>query len=167
MRFGSILLAGLTMVTTSVVADKLVAVEGCDVDLFIACGLYYAQWYTDFGVYDIDAHDGCRGTSVPGMTEICVDWGRGRGHFKFSHQDFKRCFVRGGTTHFTGDGCWGVECWRSEWNEAPCTWREIPGGDTDATVSVSELPGNGTEATAAVPTATTSAPITTGTPGAK
>lgn len=134
MRFQiPIIVAGLAALTTSVVGDQLITVEGCDVDLFRVCGLYYSTFVTDFGRYNVDAHNGCRGTSVPGMTEFCVDWPRSRGHFKFSHQSFKRCLVRESTVRFTGDGYWGIECWRATWNERPCTWREIPSNGTTPT----------------------------------
>lgn len=39
-----------------------------------------------------------------------------RRHFRFDNQG-KRCFLRGDTQWFAGDGCWGIECWRSTWNE--------------------------------------------------
>ncbi|KAH7311287.1 hypothetical protein B0I35DRAFT_411512 [Stachybotrys elegans] len=50
-------------------------------------------FYTDFGRYEVNANEGCRRTSVPGMTDFCMDWGKKRGHFKFSHQSSKRCLV--------------------------------------------------------------------------
>ncbi|PGH15255.1 hypothetical protein AJ80_05608 [Polytolypa hystricis UAMH7299] len=121
MHFKSILLTGLTVLTSSVVADKLVTVEGCDADLFVVCGLYYSDWHTGFGVYRVNAHDGCRDTDIPAMTSLCVDWDNSRGHFYFENQP-RRCFTKTSTVRFTGDDCWGIECWRSEWYESPCTW---------------------------------------------
>jgi len=157
MRIRSILLAAATAITTSLALDRLETVETCDADIFVFCGLYRSWFHTDFGVYEVDAHDGCRGTGVPGMTEFCVDWPRGRGHFKYSHQDFKRCFVRQSEEYFT-DGICPNECWRKWWGEVPCSWREA-GDDSDATVSVSELPGNVTEATASIPAAAATAKV--------
>ena len=116
MRFTSIIFAGLATLSTTVIGDKLVAVEGCDADIFVACGLYYAHWHSAFGVHSIDARDGCRDLDVPGMNEFCIDWPRGRGHFRFDNQG-KRCFLRGDTQWFAGDGCWGIECWRSPVDE--------------------------------------------------
>jgi hypothetical protein len=154
MRFTPIFLVGLMGLANSVIADKLVTVEGCDADIFVSCGLYYSDWHTDFGVYRIDGHSGCRKPNVPGMTNLCVDWNAHRGHFQFSHQNFKRCFTQRSRIRFTDDACWGLECWRAEWLETACTWREIPGEEVGATVSVSGLPSNITEATASAPAAT-------------
>ena len=142
------LVAGAALLSKSVAGDYLETIETCDADLFRICGLYRSYWHTDFGVYEVNAADGCRGTSVPGMTILCVDWNNRRGHFQFSHQGFKRCFVRnpGAGDYFDGNhGCDLAECWRSWWNEVPCSWREA-GGEIGATASVSELPGNETEA---------------------
>ena len=62
----------------------------------------------------------------------------GRGHFKFSHQSFKRCLVYDG---FDGEDVGGS--WRevAYYREAGCTWRLAEGeADSAANVTVSELP---------------------------
>ncbi|KAK2760862.1 hypothetical protein FQN54_002102 [Arachnomyces sp. PD_36] len=121
MHLKSILLSGLAVLTSSVIADHLVTVEGCDADLFRMCGYHYAHWHIGYSVYEIDAEEGCRDPSVPGMTWICVDYGNERGEFKYEGGP-KRCFTRTSTTRITDDSCWAIECWRKVWEEAPCTW---------------------------------------------
>ncbi|TEB21376.1 hypothetical protein FA13DRAFT_1741954 [Coprinellus micaceus] len=138
----------VTLATSAVVAaDRLVVVEGCDAGIggSIVCPIYYATWHTDFGFYDIDSHNGCHTSSisVPGMTEFCIDWSLHRGHFTFSHQGYTRCFTRRDTQWFSGEGCWGVECWRSEWVEVLLCPLSLRGAGmdhgTETSVSVSEI----------------------------
>lgn len=95
-----------------------------------------AIFFTDYGAYRVNANNGCRGTSVPGMTDFCVDWARTRGHFKYSHQDFKRCMI---VTSRTGYPCLASECQRYEFGEVGCSWRLAEGNSSD-TVPVSETP---------------------------
>lgn len=124
MRLTSCLLVGVAMLAGSAQADKLVTVEGCDAGLDRVCGFYYAHWHTNNAgnAVRIDARDGCRSNAVPGMVEFCIDWGNSRGHFRFSSDANRRCFVRGATQWFADGDCWGIECWRTEWPEVACIW---------------------------------------------
>jgi hypothetical protein len=126
MRFGSLLLAGLAGLAPSVVADWLETTWVCTADLFIICGPIntpYSHFHTDFGSYKVTPHSGCHSTGVPGMTEFCIDWDNSRAHFKFSHQNFKRCLRKNPAgERFTNDSCPGGECWRDTWPEVQCTW---------------------------------------------
>ncbi|RFN48192.1 hypothetical protein FIE12Z_7550 [Fusarium flagelliforme] len=79
----------------------------------------YAFFYTDYGTYKINANEGCRGTSVPGMVKFCVDWGKRRAHFKFSGQR-KRCLTQDSENAY---GCPAVSCHKTTWREIPCHWR--------------------------------------------
>jgi hypothetical protein len=128
MRLESILLAGLAGFAPLAMADWLETTWGCDVDLLSYCGPRsgpYAHFHTDFGSYFIDkmSYGGCRSTSVPGMTEFCMDWNNSRAHFRFSHQNYPRCLRKNAAgDRFTDDSCPSVECWHDYWNEVPCTW---------------------------------------------
>jgi hypothetical protein len=96
------------------------AMKGCMAD-WMAAGTSYdcigggceTVFHTDFGAYNVDASDGCQSTSVPGMVEFCIDWANARGHFRFSHQPFKRCLR---LVYDRGIPCGGGGiCYRSEW----------------------------------------------------
>ncbi|KAL2074271.1 hypothetical protein VTL71DRAFT_8049 [Oculimacula yallundae] len=130
MRFPAVsALLGLGLsLSTTVLADRMIIWQYC----YFSC-TYPAIFYTSAGSYDIDASDGCRGTSVPGMTEFCVDHRNSRGHFKFSHQNYKRCMIE--TSNETSD-CGIAFCINSYWDEVPCTWGtgrmgEIEGGEVE------------------------------------
>jgi hypothetical protein len=123
---GSLLLAGLAWLAPSVVADWLETTWVCDADLFVMCGPTtvgpYSHFHTDFGSYHVYTQSGCHSTSIPGMTDFCIDWGNSRAHFKFSGQN-KRCLRNPGNgERFTGNSCPALECWRDVWTEVPCTW---------------------------------------------
>lgn len=98
------------------------------------------RFRTDYGEYTIDAADGCRSTPVPGMVEFCIDWGRNRGHFRFSHQSFKRCLRKSSSAGYDygcpGAGGTPARCRYDRWDEVGCTWREEPVDVGNATVSV-------------------------------
>ena len=98
-------------------ADSLAVCYWCTRD-GQTCGGQEAQWYSAYGVYKFDASGGCRTDriTVPGMTEICLDWGLTRGHFFFSSQG-KRCIQQSIFLE--------VDPQLSEfavWHEVPCTW---------------------------------------------
>lgn len=125
MRSGSLLLAGLAWLAPSAVADWLETTWSCDADLLRVCGPLsqpYSHFHTDFGSYHVNTAGGCHSTSVPAMTDFCIDWDKSRAHFKFSGQN-KRCLTtpRNGE-RFTDDSCNAIECWRDVWTEVPCTW---------------------------------------------
>ncbi|KAK4104513.1 hypothetical protein N658DRAFT_504132 [Parathielavia hyrcaniae] len=126
MHFASLVLGVLA--PSTVMADWLETTWECDADFFVMCGASsrpYSHFHTDFGSYYYGrfSYGGCHSTGVPGMTEFCIDWDRGRAHFKFGHQNSKRCLVKNRAgTRFTDDSCDAIECWRDVWNEVPCTW---------------------------------------------
>jgi len=125
MRVGSLLVAALAPL---VVADWMETTWYCDADLFRVCGPTelgpYHHFHTTYGTYELASiYDGCHGTSVPGMTELCIDWNNNRAHFKFSHQTSKRCLRKNAAgTRFDDNSCPYAECWRDVWDEVTCTW---------------------------------------------
>jgi hypothetical protein len=132
MRFAALTL--LVASATTCLADGMRVVTVCTE--FGYCNSRRGTFQTDYGFYPVDANDGCRGTSVPGMVEFCVDWARQRGHFRFDHQSFKRCMRKASESNMsdplicpTNNSC--VESW---WEETPCNWREVP-VEPEATVS--------------------------------
>jgi hypothetical protein len=104
-------------------ADRLEVFTTCAA--FGQCESSGGTFYTDFGAYKVNANEGCRGTSVPAMTEFCMDWGNRRGHFRFSGQGNKRCLVQDSEST-AACGSSGTDCYRTTWKEVACYWREIP-----------------------------------------
>ena len=82
------------------------------------------KWCSAYGNYSVDASNGCRKPDiVSGMSDLCLDWTLGRGHFFFDGQPtWKRCLKRGAITH--SDYCLypKVSCESLKWDEVVCTW---------------------------------------------
>lgn len=133
---------------TAIIASLALTTAAYRMEVFTKCGGVTCDsrqgvFYTDFGSYQVNADKGCRKTSVPGMTEFCVDWDRRRAHFKFSHQATKRCLTQDSETPY---GCQG-SCWKTTWREIPCNWRVAsPGEEEDGKLATASE-------TAAVPAA--------------
>ncbi|KAK6211147.1 hypothetical protein QIS74_10411 [Colletotrichum tabaci] len=140
----------IAALATTSVADLLWAVVECDWNG--NCNRVHSTFYTSYGSYSVDASDGCRGTSVPGMTEFCLDWSRSRGHFKYSHQSFKRCLVMTSITTLNPPGSS-----TSSWEERACTWR-LPAPEEASN------PANGTAETTVSVVAENPVPVATGAP---
>ncbi|KAK3899491.1 hypothetical protein C8A05DRAFT_18079 [Staphylotrichum tortipilum] len=106
----------LVTLATLAAADYMVVETYCDV---FNCTSQNSVWYTAFGSYPINANEGCRDPSdVPGMNQLCMDWGRQRGHFFFDGQG-RRCLRK---TEDKENHCAGAVCHRSIWSEVACTW---------------------------------------------
>jgi hypothetical protein len=117
--------AFIAMLFGTCTADKMWVHTTCPI--FGSCDSSRALFYTDYGVYLVNANEGCRGTNVPGMIDFCMDWGNQRGHFQFSHQDFKRCLRHASSDDYScSDGMWVVRCSDTWWDEVPCTWKVAP-----------------------------------------
>ncbi|KAH6869714.1 hypothetical protein BKA70DRAFT_1131620 [Coprinopsis sp. MPI-PUGE-AT-0042] len=118
MRFTGCLTAILVtaLSTGSALADHMTTYTGCP--LIGACNSP-GKFITAFGTWDVDANEGCRDPDVPGMYQLCVDWGNNRGHFFFDNQA-KRCLRQVSSTAY---GCGGGTCWCGEWDEVGCSWR--------------------------------------------
>ncbi|RGP64498.1 hypothetical protein FLONG3_9557 [Fusarium longipes] len=124
MRFD--ITALLMAMATTTIADRLEVRTNC---LFGGCDSSEGRFITDYAAYDVNANAGCRGTSVPGMTEFCMDWPNRRAHFRFSHQANKRCLIIDTDVKISCSGGW--DCYRSTWKEVGCTWREVPVPEKD------------------------------------
>ncbi|KAK4464432.1 hypothetical protein QBC42DRAFT_284416 [Cladorrhinum samala] len=99
-------------------ADRMIVFQYC---FFTACSSP-GTWYTAHGSYDVDASEGCRNPDVPGMTQLCVDWGKSRGHFYFLGQN-KRCIRETSSDFQTCSDDFGfATCSDVYWDEVPCTW---------------------------------------------
>lgn len=131
----------LVALASTAAADSLRVQEVC----FFGCSRA-GTFITDYGRYSINAADGCRDPPVPGMTRICLDWSKSRGHFKFSHQANKRC-LRVTKTEYVS--CGANTCWNTVWSEVPCTWREAVDEDDEALENVSATTAPMIEATEA------------------
>lgn len=139
--------AVLAALAASVAADRLEVLTLCTSDSS-QCTSPYGVFYTDFGSYDVDANDGCRGTGVPGMVDFCMDWGNLRGHFRFDHQPFKRCLRM--TSRTPREHCSPVLallCDRSYWDEVACSWREEEGPVTANAIVSASVAETGTSET--------------------
>ncbi len=81
------------------------------------------QWYSAYGNFSVDASPGCRKPdTIPGMSDLCLDWTLQRGHFFFNgHPTWKRCLKKGPVT--VGD-CPNprVSCNTHKWEEVFCDW---------------------------------------------
>lgn len=111
-------------IASTAAADKLIVSQVCT--LGVAC-TNIARFYTDFGDWSVNGNDGCHGTPVPGMVDFCIDWSKLRGHFRFSHQSFKRCL---GVSDPEFDTCGKFNnCNVFIFDEVPCTWR-LPADDS-------------------------------------
>jgi hypothetical protein len=119
MRLSSItaLLAALAATTAS--ADRMTVNTQCPCNICGSCDSRDATFFTDSGSYKVNANKGCRSTSVPKMTEFCVDWGKGRAHFRYSGQANKRCLLMRSQAPY---GCSADHCHRTEWEPATCSW---------------------------------------------
>lgn len=49
-------------------------------------------WFTDTDSYPVDGNEGCRNPGVPGIRNVCFDWGNRRLHFDLNGGG-KRCMV--------------------------------------------------------------------------
>lgn len=125
----------LATLATSGMADRMTIYEECSVT---DCIRRNSLFFTDFGTYNIDASNGCRGTSVPGMVEFCVDIPRNRAHFRFGNQN-KRCMVLASKSSYP---CEYYYCNRAEFVEVGCSWREAPEevGNTVSEVVTESVP---------------------------
>ncbi|KAF4956034.1 hypothetical protein FSARC_11697 [Fusarium sarcochroum] len=143
MRFDIAAIFASLALTTA--ADRMEVFTKCAVG---SCDSRQAVFYTDVGSYKVDASKGCRKTSVPGMTEFCVDWDKRRAHFKFSHQATKRCLTQDSESAY---GCDAQSCWKTTWREIGCNWLVAPPGEEEGGELATE------SETAAVPTASADA----------
>lgn len=120
----------------SVLLTSLAALSAADtMDTETHCSAFFGtpikcssagDFVTDYGKYHVDANEGCRGgsTSVPGLTQLCVDWDKKRAHFQFIHQEYKRCMrQRYSRVEICGGG-YHSTCAYDHWEEVPCSWRE-------------------------------------------
>lgn len=103
-------------------ADSLAVWETCLSFGSSTCTRDQGAFFTSNGGYSVNPSGGCTGTGVPGMVEFCMDWPNNRGHFRFSHQSFKRCL--GVQSRLQTNMCNG--CSLVTWTEIPCTWRMLP-----------------------------------------
>ncbi|KAK4104366.1 hypothetical protein N658DRAFT_251601 [Parathielavia hyrcaniae] len=131
----------LALSATCCLADWMRVITVCPSEGWGPCDSSRGTFFTCCGQYHVNADEGCRGTSVPGMVEFCVDWGNQRGHFRFSHQSFKRCMRKASEQNMTENlPLWcptNTACIISDWEEIPCSWREVP-AEPEATVSATE-----------------------------
>lgn len=97
------IIAIIAALVTSCAADRMEVVTGTKQ------GTYYKN---NGEAWAVNAKEGCRRKPIPNMEELCIDWNRQRAHFKFRHQDKKRCLrmTRKDNT-------------KSYWNEGDCTWK--------------------------------------------
>ncbi|KAK4155025.1 hypothetical protein C8A00DRAFT_13922 [Chaetomidium leptoderma] len=117
MRLGY-LTAVLAALATTGAADRMTVNTQCPCDWCGACDSRDATFFTDFGAYGVNANKGCRKTNVPHMVEFCVDWDKGRAHFRYDKQD-KRCLVMKSRV---ATSCSADHCHRSEWEPIACSW---------------------------------------------
>lgn len=121
----AIISAAILGLAGTVIADSMIISHYC---FFGSCS-HNGIFITSAGRYPIDGSSGCRRPgNIPGMTELCIDHSsNNRAHFRFSHQNFKRCLVHDRNEF---ESCEGLStCWRSHWREVSCTWREAPSED--------------------------------------
>lgn len=138
MRFD--ILATLAALASGAVADRMEVFTECAA--FGQCSSANAFFYTDYGTYRVDANTGCRGTSVPGMIEFCVDWDNRRAHFVYNGQN-KRCLIQRSETVY---GCAAQQCWKTTWEEVGCSWRKaLEEGEDIASVSATKAAAIETE----------------------
>ncbi|KAH7263764.1 hypothetical protein BKA59DRAFT_506780 [Fusarium tricinctum] len=121
MRFN--ITAIIAALASTAAADRMEVFTDCAA--FGQCDSSGGTFYTDFGTYKVNANEGCRRTSVPAMTEFCMDWGNRRGHFRYSGQGNKRCLVQD-SENTAACGSSGTDCYKTTWKEVACFWREIP-----------------------------------------
>ncbi|KAF4463631.1 hypothetical protein FALBO_9550 [Fusarium albosuccineum] len=119
----------LATLATTCAADRMVVYTKCGLT---SCNSRQAVFYTDWGTYDVNADEGCRGTSVPGMIAFCVDWGRKRGHFQYSGQN-KRCMLMRAMDPY---GCDWDHCHKSTWEETTCNWKRDDEAEVDDAIEV-------------------------------
>ncbi|KAK4035146.1 hypothetical protein C8A01DRAFT_38418 [Parachaetomium inaequale] len=117
MRFEFVTALLAALATTSM-ADRMTVNTQCPCEWCGSCDSRDATFFTEHGSYGVNANTGCRGTKVPGMTELCVDWERGRAHFYYRGQN-KRCLLQKSKTV---SSCIADHCHRTEWEEARCSW---------------------------------------------
>lgn len=84
------------------------------------CSNVQGTWNTDTKLWYLDhTQGGCyKFPPVSGMTQLCIDWGRARGHFYFVDQP-KRCIKKGEDSDCSKDA---EKFTCATWNEVPCTW---------------------------------------------
>ncbi|KAK4121065.1 hypothetical protein N657DRAFT_134892 [Parathielavia appendiculata] len=129
----------LVVSATACLADMMRVITVCPSEGLGRCDSSRGTFPTCCGHYPVDANEGRRGTGVPGMVEFCVDWGNRRGHFRFSHQSFKRCMCMASEQNMNLPLICPTNgsCIVSDWEEIPCSWREVP-AEPEAIVSATE-----------------------------
>ncbi|GAB1319907.1 hypothetical protein MFIFM68171_10117 [Madurella fahalii] len=141
----------LATLAATCAADSLALFEGCLSFTSQNCRRERGVFFTSNGGYNVDANDGCRGTSVPGMVEFCIDWANNRGRFRFSHQSSKRCLALQARLHTNMcDGCSLVT-----WKEVASNWRQM---HIEPEATESALPGLPTTTLVPIPR-TSSQPV--------
>lgn len=111
----------LTALVATVAADRIEVFSNCGP---FGCNRSSATWYNDHDQqFYVNGNDGCRDPDVPGVYQVCFDWGkdRKRGHFYADGQG-KRCFRQ--YSEFQHTYCGTGECYTTWFTESPCNWRE-------------------------------------------
>lgn len=111
-------LPALVLLATTAAAEHMFVSEYCATLVCNRNGRFVTNW----GDFQVDAGDGCRGTPVPNMVEWCIDTQRERGHFRYEGQG-KRCMVVESSEwqRCSDDWAWAT-CASEVWKEVNCTW---------------------------------------------
>ncbi|KAJ6785034.1 hypothetical protein PWT90_05883 [Aphanocladium album] len=113
----AVLFAALACTTTAATLFTLTDCSGS------WCQSRNSKFRNDYGSFNVDASEGCRSTTVPGVTRLCMDWRHRRGHFRYSNETSSRCLQPGSGTPKEDYPCFGGhKCSELEFLEVPCSW---------------------------------------------
>src|SRR5690242_1143399 len=117
MQLQALILAGLAL-ATGAAADRILTTRRCRATG--GCTTDSGEWYNNNGGrFGVNANEGCRNPGVPGIYNVCMDWGNNRAHFDATGQN-KRCLRKQGdfNQRFCG-GPIGAEnrCSQQWWEE--------------------------------------------------
>ncbi|KAK4104267.1 hypothetical protein N658DRAFT_249104 [Parathielavia hyrcaniae] len=120
MRLPTLSLLLLSPLAHLAAADYLMVHAVCTAT---SCNYLDGRWHSAFGAHFVDPRGGCHDPPyVPGMTELCMDWPYGRGHFYFTGQA-KRCLrIQSVSVDPSCGPSSQIRCDDYRWDEVACTW---------------------------------------------
>ena len=100
----------------TVQADRWVISSIC---FFTSCSNQGTWYYNDGRSFDVNFNEGCRAPFIPGVKEVCMDWGNSRAHFY--GDSGRRACMREVESEIEQCGDWN-SCITSWWEDTNCSW---------------------------------------------
>ncbi|KAK0752739.1 hypothetical protein B0T18DRAFT_384924 [Schizothecium vesticola] len=110
---------GVVLATVATVtADAFVGLTLC---IAPNCNTVKAAWFTDTDSYSINGNEGCRTPRIPGIDNVCFDWGKRRLHFDMSGGG-TRCMIWQAGRQIAPCAGAASQCYMDTFQEVGCSW---------------------------------------------